>query len=366
MKNIPALDGLRGVAVLIVMTSHVFTERIPGAYGVTLFFFISGFIITKMMLAQSFSSAHFRAFYLRRVFRLAPALLVFMLATAAGTTMAGCTVPWPDFAATLFYYANYHVYHDLCGFATPFNITWSLAVEEHFYFVFPLALVLSRGRLVRFLLAVVTLILLWRVVLTFGLDAPRGNIGRGTDTRLDSIAWGCLLSALVHVHSRHLEWISSSRTLILALMASVLDFAIRDERYRQTLHFTVQGMALVPLFYALFVSHRWLGWMRQGLENGALVFIGKISYSLYLYHFLVLECARLTMPPGPLRDAVVVVVGVAAATLSWRFVETPLRRFGARLATSVEKPTEVPASSAQSASKGRDDADAQASAEAPS
>ena len=55
MKNIPALDGLRGVAVLIVMTSHIFTERIPGAYGVTLFFFISGFIITKMMLAQSFN-----------------------------------------------------------------------------------------------------------------------------------------------------------------------------------------------------------------------------------------------------------------------------------------------------------------------
>lgn len=166
MKNIPALDGLRGVAVLIVMTSHVFTERIPGAYGVTLFFFISGFIITQMMLAQSFSRDHFKAFYVRRIFRLAPALLVFMLATGIATATIGCTVPWSDFAATLFYYANYHAYHDLCGLVTPFNITWSLAVEEHFYFVFPIALVISRGRLIQFLLAVVTLILLWRVTLT--------------------------------------------------------------------------------------------------------------------------------------------------------------------------------------------------------
>jgi peptidoglycan/LPS O-acetylase OafA/YrhL len=342
MKNIPALDGLRGVAVMIVMTSHVFTERIPGAYGVTLFFFISGFIITKMMLSQSFSSAHFKAFYVRRVFRLAPALLVFMLATAIATTAIGCKVPWPDFAATLFYYANYHQYQELCGLATPFNITWSLAVEEHFYFVFPLALVLSRGRLIRFLLAIVTLILLWRMTLTFGLHVHKGNIGRGTDTRLDSIAWGCLLSALVHVRSRHLEWISSSRTLIVALVLSVVDFAIRDDRYRQTLHYTVQGMALVPVFHALFVSHRWLNRVERVLETRPLVFVGKISYSLYLYHFLVLECVTLIMPPGILRYAIVVIGGFAAATLSWRFVETPLRRFGSRLAKSLEKPASGP------------------------
>ena len=366
MKNIPALDGLRGVAVLIVMTSHIFTERIPGAYGVTLFFFISGFIITKMMLAQSFSNAHFKAFYVRRLFRLAPALLVFMLATGVATAAIGCAVPWPDFAATLFYYANYHAYHDLCGVVTPFNITWSLAVEEHFYVVFPLALVLSRGRLVRFLLAVVTLILLWRITLTLGLDVHRGNIGRGTDTRLDSIAWGCLLSALVHVRSRHLEWISSSRTLIVALVVSVVDFAIRDERYRQTLHFTVQGMALVPVFHALFVSHRWLAWVRRILENGSLVFVGKISYSLYLYHFLVLECVTLTMRPGALRYGVAVIGGLAAATLSWRFVETPLRRFGSQLARSLEKPTGAPEAVAVPADAETGSTDAQRNAEAAS
>jgi peptidoglycan/LPS O-acetylase OafA/YrhL len=338
MKNIPALDGLRGVAVLIVMTSHVFTERIPGAYGVTLFFFISGFIITKMMLAQSFSSAHFKAFYVRRVFRLAPALLVYMLATGITAAAIGCSVPWRDFAATLFYYANYHTYSDLCGLITPFNITWSLAVEEHFYVVFPLALVLSRGHLIRFLLVVVTLILLWRGALTFGLHVHKGNIGRGTDTRLDSIAWGCLLSALVHARSRHLQWIASPRTLVVALVLSLVDFAIRDERYRQTLHFTVQGMALLPVFYALFVSHRWLNWLERILQHRPLVFVGRISYSLYLYHFLVLECVLVLMPPGMARDTVAVLGGLVAATLSWRFVETPLRRIGSRLARSLEKP----------------------------
>ncbi len=352
MKNIPALDGLRGVAVMIVMTSHVFTQRIPGAYGVTLFFFISGFIITRMMLEQSFSSAHFKAFYVRRVFRLAPALLVFMAITGIATSAIGCPVPWPDFAATLFYYANYHTYHGFCGLVTPFNITWSLAVEEHFYFVFPLALLLSRGRLIRFLLAVVTLILLWRVVLTLGLNASMTTIGRDTDTRLDSIAWGCLLSALVHARSRHLEWLSSPWTLAIALAASVVDFAIRDDRYRQTFHFTVQGMALMPVFLALFVNHRWLRWVERALQTGPAVFLGKISYSLYLYHFVVLECVKLLMPAGALRDAVAVCGGLVAATISWRLVETPMRRLGARLAKSLEKADEPPGGTTETAPAG--------------
>jgi len=180
--------------------------------------------------------------------------------------------------------------------------------------------------------------------LTLGLDVRKGNIGRGTDTRLDSIAWGCLLSALVHARSRHLEWISSSRTLIVVLILSIVDFAIRDERYRQTLHYTVQGFALVPVFHALFVSHRWLGWVERVLEHKSLVFVGKISYSLYLYHFLVLECATLLMPPGTLRYVVVIVGGLLAATLSWKFVETPLRLYGSRLAKSFDKSHDVPAS----------------------
>ena len=337
MKNIPALDGLRGVAVLIVMTSHIFTERIPGAYGVTLFFFISGFIITKMMLSQSFSSAHFKAFYVRRLFRLAPALIVYMLAACAASSILGCAIPASDFAATLFYFANYHAYHGFCGLISPFNITWSLAVEEHFYFVFPVALVLSRGRLIQFLLAVVALILLWRMTLTFGLHVHKGNIGRGTDTRLDSIAWGCLLSALVHARSRHLEWISSQRILIAAVVLSVVDFAIRDERYRQTLHFTVQGMVLVPVFHALFVSHKWLAPIERLLEHPSLLFIGKISYSLYLYHFLLLQCLVVAMHPGIGLYLAAIATGLMAATLSYKFVETPMRRLGAKLARSLER-----------------------------
>jgi len=339
-KHLPALDGLRGVAVLIVMASHVFnTELIPGVYGVTLFFFISGFIITKMMLDQAFTTAHFKAFYVRRFFRLAPALFTFML--CAGLLFWGLGYPLPaaDFAATLLYYANYHEYAHIVDMSSPFELTWSLAVEEHFYFVFPLLLALTqRAKLVPVLAGLAVVILIWRTTAVLELGVYRTHVTRHTDTRLDSIVWGCLLSALIHSQSRLLVFLGDARVLLLAVAVTLVDFAIRNANYRETLHFSVQGLVLMVVFCNLFWSHTAPRWIEELLSSSVLQFFGRISYSLYLYHFTILVMCRILLPQSPIRTLCAIGGGIIAAYVSYKFVETPLRRYGARLARSFEQP----------------------------
>ncbi len=336
MKHIPALDGLRAIAILIVVTSHIFTDRIPGAFGVTLFFFISGFIITRMMLAQSFSGAHFKAFYVRRFFRLAPALVTFAALSGAIMFALGFPIPLSDFAATLFYFANYHGFGQVGAAICPLQITWSLAVEEHFYLIFPIALLLSRGHLIRMLLITVVAICAWRVGLAYEMGIHNATIYRRTDTRLDSIAWGCLLSALIHARSRHLEWLGRTSTAIAAIALVGAVYMMHSLAIREPLHFTIESAAFVPIFAALFAAHRRYGVLSDLLESKAMRFVGNISYSLYLYHFLVIAIAENTMAPGPLRMGVELVGGFVAAALSYYVVENPVRRWGSRLAKRLE------------------------------
>ena len=117
MQRLPALDGLRAIAILCVVASHVVSQKIPGGFGVTLFFFISGFIITRGLLKDD----ALRPFYIRRAFRLMPALVV-LVAVSCLTQ----PIVYSDVAASLLYFANYH------RFEMSLDQTWSLAVEEHF------------------------------------------------------------------------------------------------------------------------------------------------------------------------------------------------------------------------------------------
>lgn len=338
MKHLPALDGIRAIAILIVMISHVLTPVVPGGFGVTLFFFVSGFIITRMMLNQGFRGAHLTAFYVRRFFRLTPALLVYLLLSGLVMHALGHPIPAADFCATLFYYANYHQFTNFGHVLSPLVITWSLAVEEHFYFMFPLVLILAGRHLVAVLVATIVAILVWRLVLIHGLHAPPARNYVATDTRLDSIAWGCLLSALIHARHAVLDRLARWPALVLSAVLLLASFAIRGEVFRETLRYTLQGAALVPVFCALFWAEAPLGWLRRALESRAARFVGNISYSLYLYHFLALSvCTALISNVLELK-LVTLLVAFVLATMSYSLVENPIRRFGSRLARSLEGP----------------------------
>jgi peptidoglycan/LPS O-acetylase OafA/YrhL len=337
MKHLPALDGIRAIAILIVMTSHVLTPVIPGGFGVTLFFFVSGFIITRMMLNQGFRGDHLKAFYVRRFFRLAPALFVYMLISGLVMNALGYPIPGRDFFATLFYYANYHQFTNFGHVHSPLVITWSLAVEEHFYFLFPIILILAGRRLIPVLMTAIVAILLWRMVLVYGFHVPMARTYFATDTRLDSIAWGCLLSVLIERKHALLARLADGRSLLLSMMLLVTTFAIRGDDFRETLRYTLQGAALMPIFCALFWTQAPLPWLRPALESRVARYVGNISYSLYLYHFLVLAVCEALISNAVELKIVALTGAFVLATASYYLVENPLRRFGSGLARSMEK-----------------------------
>lgn len=344
LDRLPALDGLRAVAILLVVASHLVSHGIPGGLGVTLFFFISGFIITRMLLNEDFDRGHMLPFYVRRVFRLAPALLVYATVSCAVMALAGQPLPISDVLAALFYYANYHTFWVDAKeqVLSPLGITWSLAVEEHFYFLFPLLLLAVRKRtshLQAVLCAILVGALLWRVALVG--HVPNERIYQGTDTRFDSIAWGCLLSTLIHRErlghaSRTLEWLSTRTALFVGLALLLATLLVRDPVFRETARYSLQGLAFVPMFCSLFRSPSAPNAMRQLLEARPMVFLGAVSYSLYLYHFLGLSVASTMFGPGTVpRPLVALLLGAAGTMFSYRLIETPTRRFGARWAARL-------------------------------
>lgn len=352
---LPALDGLRAVSILLVVVSHLgLGHLVPGGLGVTIFFFISGFIITHILLRENDANGDvsLKGFYLKRFFRLAPALLVYIALSVLFFGALGRPLPLVDVLAALFYAANYHrIFHGWSDVTVwpPLSIIWSLAVEEHFYFAFPLLLVALRRRLdllLHGLVALCVAVLAWRVWLVYGIGlanlAPERTY-EATDTRIDSIVFGCVLSVLIARAAAHggvdasalLRRLGSRPALAGGALLLLATLLWRDEAFRESWRYTLQGLALAPLFVHLFVSGR-RDALHRLLASAPMVFIGKISYSLYLYHWLALCALAQLLGTGPGQ---ILAVRLAAISLmlvlaigSYRLVEAPLRRYGHRLA----------------------------------
>ena len=348
---IPALDGLRAVAILLVVASHSgFEHWVPGAFGVTLFFFISGYLITRQLLGGLSRNGRIDlgGFYLRRVLRLAPAGLAY-------TVVAGCVFIWAGGQVTVagwlsaaFYGANIFdlwigYVSTLPGVRHPFNILWSLAIEEHFYLVWPLVL----GAGWRWRGAVAGLVLLcaavfaWRLVLFHGCELPhwRPVCGRvqanplwhynrlylGTDTRFDSIAWGAVLALAEH---RGQDWVRlAGRSTLLqaaALLLLVTGFVLPGPFARHVLRTALQGTAMLVLFPAVLHGDHAL---RRLLCTRPALVIGRLSYSLYLWHWGAFAVAdHIAGTNRALWLAVGLPLSTVAACASYALVERPMLR----------------------------------------
>ena len=354
----PALDGLRAVSILLVVVSHLgLGHLVPGGLGVTIFFFISGFIITHILLRENAKTGDvsLRAFYTRRIFRLAPALLLYVAVCVVYFAALGRALPLVDIVAALLYWANYHrIFHGWSDGTVwpPLSIIWSLAVEEHFYFAFPLLLVALRrrlGLLLALLVALCAAVLAWRVWLVYGIGLEHLAPARtyeATDTRIDSIVCGCVLSVLIaRAASRGaisddalLRRLGSRPALAAGAALLLATLLYRNETFRESWRYSLQGIALAPLFVHLFVLER-RDPIHRALANAPMVFIGKVSYSLYLYHWFALCALAQLFGIGP--QAIVwvrlgaVPLMLLLALASYHLVETPARRYGHRLAESL-------------------------------
>ncbi|MEE9272253.1 MAG: acyltransferase [Robiginitomaculum sp.] len=345
---IPGLNGLRALSVLIVIIAHMGLEHIvPGGFGVTMFFFISGFLITRLLLAESEAKAKagetldLGKFYLRRLIRLYPALL-FMLGITTGLyIILGYGAPAPmELAAGIGYFTNiYQVIARIAGELPfmPWTHLWSLAVEEHFYLAFPLLVILFRKNwrgLALALGAIMSLSVLWRAYIIFCTNLPVQDYNyMMTDARIDSLAWGCFLAVILHINgsvTRLKNFIGFIPTF-LAFVGLGLSFVLRDEIFRYTLRFSVQGGAIFTLMFNLYY---WRGFSFAFiiLDWKPLAWIGSISYALYLWHVPVFDLFTRGFGESLIVRLIAVICSFFLAAFSFYYVEKPFlalrRKFG--------------------------------------
>ena len=296
-KYVSELDGVRAIAVSLVVCAHYgLVPYIPGGFGVTLFFFLSGYLITTLFYAE-YGSTHdisISRFYIRRWLRLTPTLVIFVLFAVvfyavSRTSVGGDPVPGGTTLAALLYYTNYY---DLSwgmdpSKVIPFGICWSLAIEEHFYLGWPwiLSRNIQRRRLWLAVAALCVGVLAWRCVARNIFLLSTDYTYMATDCRIDSILYGALLRIMFETPSAKMavRFLRSRMGRIVAVLALLATFVIRDENFRQTFRYSIQGIALMPLFTAVLTDSPKTV-LRRVLSNPAIVLIGRLSYSIYLFH----------------------------------------------------------------------------------
>lgn len=295
---IPGLDGLRAFAVLLVVLSHIgLSGLLPGGFGVTVFFFISGFLITRLLLAESGKNGTvgLKAFYIRRFLRLLPALYLMLILTWAFLAFHGKSPQLWEIIGGFTYTMNYRyaylgVYEGM--WAAPWEHLWSLGVEEHFYLMFPLLLLFVKkdwAKAVKIGLAICAVVLAWRLFTHYQLGAPHEYTYAATEARLDSIMYGCLLSLSLHVWPAHKAWrkLIGFWPLAIATLILLSTFLYQNEGFRETFRYTLQGIGLfVGVLNLLFWKP--MGLFVRALENVVAQWIGRISYGVYLWHIPVM------------------------------------------------------------------------------
>ena len=356
--KIPALDGIRALSFLIVFISHDrLEEQVPGLFGVVVFFFLSGYLITTLMRIEIEKTGNLsiRNFFLRRAFRILPpfyiVLLLILWIVWAGWLQGFHTTS--DLVASLFYVTNYWNIYVHSVMMPGFNIFWSLAVEEHFYMIFPFAVLLMlclrlrRKTQAALLLGVCGIVLLWRCILVFklhSLDMTFGPVNYplrtmyATDTRLDSILFGCVLglwcNPILDEKPRH--------SLVASILGSVVllaTFIIRTPEFRETFRYTLQGLALMPLFISAITWHD--HWAFKWLDSPPLRFMGVLSYTLYLVHYPILNLAEKWTDNRLVVGISALAISVLVAYAIHLLVERPManlrRKFGSRTTEVIEK-----------------------------
>jgi peptidoglycan/LPS O-acetylase OafA/YrhL len=359
----PWLDGMRGVAILLVLALHF--GVLPGGFlGVDVFFVLSGFLIT-VLLAEEWrdrGSIDFRRFYLRRALRLLPAYAVLLAVVAArlffvtgdevGNTIrellvAGC------------YFANWPSLHGVG--MLHLRHTWSLCVEEQFYLIWPivfwtmLRFRMSRPRILAVVVAGIFLSALDRLLLYWLLKQSdrMGAVFRlymGLDSRADALLIGCLIGLLAawgYLRNRDGLGLRLAALVAIGLLGWILSARGIDNaplyRYEFTVIALLIGILLVRLVTASSASTTLLG---RVLEAPPLLWIGRRSYAIYLFHLPIIDGLgvenKAWSEPG--RCLLAGALALGAAALSYVVVEQPFLRLKSRFATRLpnDAPGETP------------------------
>ncbi len=322
----PALDGLRGVAIALVLLSHAHAPLFDGAfYGVDVFFVLSGFLITSLLLLERERTGglDYWRFYRRRFFRLMPALALFLAAYClfAPFIWPDLTDIYSDALVSLLYLADYGI----AFFDSPDTLLhmWSLSVEEHFYLVWPPLLMLivrfsPKGRMWRPVAGLVLLAWVWRLFwITQGQQFY--EIFFRFDTRATGLLMGALLATLVHEQP---AWFTAVRARLSHGIWFVLAVPLLMEQGWDDMNALAWGMTVVEvatMVVLMAVLHR-RGPAYELLSAPTLVWVGKLSYGIYLWHYPIVRYLRADLP-WPATVVLGFALSTALAALSYWTVE---------------------------------------------
>lgn len=357
-KYLPSIDSLRAIAVIAVIIYHIDANYLPGGFlGVDLFFVLSGYLISSLIIKEykSTGTVNLYNFYVRRARRLLPAVYFMITVVLIIITLFNGVLLKKSYLDALFgyiYSSNWwYIFHkldyfDSFGSQSPFKHLWSLAIEEQFYMFFPLIFLIfnrksksnnSNSKLNKnFIYVVLSLILVSLIahILLFDIN----NINRiyfGTDTRAFSLLVG-VVGAILYPMDRLSERTTKKDNMIYSIVSLVsilvlICIMINTSEYNTWLY--RGGFLLVAIIGLIIIisSGRQYTFMSKLLSFKPLVFIGKISYSLYLWHFPILV---VTTPvseignPNLFYVTLRIVLIFLVATGSYMFVETPIRKLG--------------------------------------
>lgn len=343
------IDGLRAIAVLLVVGFHAFPAEVRGGFiGVDVFFVISGFLITSIICqALDRGDFSFATFYARRINRIFPALLLVLAACAIGGWFLQFPVDYRDAGKAIgfgaAFLANIALLHDSGYFDTsselnPLLHLWSLGVEEQFYLLWPPVIILA-WRWKNGAVAAAVAILLASFVTNLLLTPTHQSAAFYLPvTRFWELMTGCLLAiatatraAPVAQHAARLRNIGAVAGLaLIATGATLID---------RSRAFPGWWAVLPVLGAALLIGTgpgTWVG--RRLLGNRAMVYVGLISYPLYLWHWPVLAAIRIVRlgeEPPPLMKLIAVLVAFGLADFTYRFVEPKIRYRPTRTKTAA-------------------------------
>ena len=350
-RYITGLDGIRAIAVIMVLAYHLKLALFKSGFlGVTVFFVLSGYLITGILISEveEEGTIDLKNFWLRRIRRLVPAVMsmaVVIIFVSAVVNRVIFTKGCKDFLASVLGFNNWWQifnkvsYFEAAGVPSPFTHCWSLAIETQFYLIYPLILLgiyklaksRGEGRAKRGLLfAGVTLLLaLISVILMIVLFDPQQDASRvyyGTDTRAFSLLFGALLAILWEYRMVPRKLSASVNMVLGSLSFAVL--LVMTIAINGSSNFWYRGGQFIGTILTVLVIYTVSGrktWLIRFLSNPVLKWIGDRSYSIYLWHYPIILLISKGIKASWWITLIEIVLSVVLAELSYRFIETPIR-----------------------------------------